>query len=164
ALAGQLACAVAAAHAQGVVHGDLRPENLLLRVDGVLKVVDFGVAAALRHAAPAPAAVGERRIAGAVVGAPEYLAPEVLLGARADAGADLYAMGVVLGECLAGATAFPVDTPQAFIARKLDASAAHDDAPRTLAGLAGWLTAADRDARPRSAAEVLEALERLSPP
>jgi serine/threonine-protein kinase len=166
ALAAQLARAVAAAHEQGVVHGDLKPENLLVRVDGLLKVTDFGVASLARHGPAAPAAPGERRIAGAIVGTPEYLAPEVLLGARPDAGADLYAMGVVLGECLTGGTPFQVDTPRAFLARKLDApapAAPPDGPPGTLAGLAAWLTAADRAARPRSAAEVVAALARLGP-
>jgi serine/threonine-protein kinase len=171
ALARQLARALEAAHEQGVVHGDVKPENLLVRRDGLLKVTDFGVASVARRGAPGgrPA---DRRLAGAILGSPEYLAPEVLLGARPDPRADLYAMGVVVQECLTGGTPYQVDTPGAFLARKLaDAgpSAAPAAAPAPpspdaahLAALAAQLTAADREARPRGAAAVVAALERLA--
>ena len=168
ALAAQLARALEAAHAQGVVHGDLKPANLLVDRHGQLKVGDFGVAAVLRHAVArradggADAAGPRRQLMGALIGSPEYLAPELLLGEAPHVRGDLYAAGVVLHECLTGSTPFHGDSPGEFLARKLtppradDAPVAGRDAtaPRSLAGIVACLTAADRDARPASAAAL----------
>jgi serine/threonine-protein kinase len=127
AVAKQLARALDVAHAQGVVHGDLKPANLLVAPGGVLKVSDFGVARLVR----APVGPDAARIAGAVVGTPEYMAPELLLGRAPDVLADVYAAGVVLHECLTGETPFHADTPVAFFARKLDESGAEPPRPAT---------------------------------
>ena len=175
AVAAQLARALEAAHAEGVVHGDLKPGNVLLARDGVLKVGDFGVASLARWrageaAASAPASGARRRLAGAVVGTPEYLAPEVLLGGAPDVRADLYAAGMVLHECATGATPFEADTPRSFLARKLDAPPPDADAedepsagpPRTLRALVAQLTARDRERRPTCAAELAEHVARLA--
>lgn len=127
----QLLRALAAAHEQGVMHGDLKPQNLLIGANGVLKVTDFGVARLIRapvperhrraaQAAQAAEASLVARLAGAVLGTPEYMAPEQLMGEPASAQSDIYAAGVVLDECLTGATPYAADTPAAFIARKLD--------------------------------------------
>jgi serine/threonine-protein kinase len=129
-IAKQLLRALAVAHEQGVIHGDLKPQNLLIGANGVLKVTDFGVARLIRGAVPerprraAQAAESSlvARLAGAVLGTPEYMAPEQLMGEPASATSDIYAAGVVLYECLTGATPYAADTPMAFIARKLDAT------------------------------------------
>ena len=104
-----------------------------------------------------------------MVGTPEYLAPEVLLGGAPDVRADLYAAGMVLHECATGATPFEADTPRAFLARKLDAptDAADDDGPpsgppRTLRELVARLTARDREHRPASAVELAAHVARLA--
>jgi serine/threonine-protein kinase len=138
ALGKQLLRALDAAHGQGVVHGDVKPSNLLLGAGGVLKVTDFGVARLMhaphpvREAADAPDAVG--RIAGAVVGTPAFLAPELLLGAAPGVRSDLYASGVVLQACLSGASPYDDDTPLAFFTHKLETPARHpSDEPATLA-------------------------------
>ena len=164
AIARQLARALAAAHGEGVAHGDLKPENLLVRVDGLLKVTDFGVATLLRRDGPA----GPRRdLAGAIVGTPEYLAPEVLLGASADARADLYAFGVVLDECLRGGPAQRTDTPTTFLMRKLDPAPIERTRgpgaaePRALDDLIASLTDADPTRRPTSAVAVGTLLARM---
>lgn len=124
----QLLRALAVAHEQGVVHGDLKPQNLLIGANGVLKVTDFGVSRLIRGADPerhrraaqeADASL-TARLAGAIVGTPEYMAPEQLMGEPASAPSDIYAAGVVLHECLTGVTPYTADTPMAFIARKLD--------------------------------------------
>jgi predicted ATPase/transposase len=91
----EIARALAAANAAGIVHGDLKPQNIKL-VDGQIKVLDFGLA---RATGAGPAGRGER------LGTPEYSAPEVLHG-TADARADLYALGVILYELLAGRRPF----------------------------------------------------------
>ena len=112
ALAAQLAEALAVAHEQGVIHRDIKPQNLLLDAEGVLKVMDFGVA----RLAERTDGVTET---GMVVGTPAYMAPEQLLDEDVDARSDLYAVGVVLFECLTGQLPFEANSPVALIAKVL---------------------------------------------
>jgi hypothetical protein len=86
--------ALAAAHDAGVVHRDLKPENIIVTAGGSIKVVDFGIAYTEEF--------GQARqtLEGSLLGTPKYMAPEQLAGARGDARADLYAVGVVLREML----------------------------------------------------------------
>lgn len=181
-LARQLMRALAAAHEQRVVHGDIKPQNLLIGPNGVLKITDFGVSRVIR----ATAAAGESstpaddvisgHVGGAVVGTPEYLAPELLIGAPASVAGDLYAAGVVLHECLVGDTPYGADTPMAFLASKLaDDTEKPVRAPLTLTGesriahsvppaleaLIAELTHAEAARRPATAGLVLERLSRL---
>jgi serine/threonine-protein kinase len=168
ALAKQLMRALEAAHAEGVMHGDLKPANLLVAIDGLLKVTDFGVATLIRRPSTRPGASGETivppHLAGAVLGTPEYMAPELLLGSAPDVRTDLYAAGMVLHECLTGATPFQRDTPRGFLARKLETPSARPTLPRasrdprTLEGVVAWMIAVDADERPNSTAEVGAAL------
>jgi len=109
-LARQLARGLAAAHECGIVHRDLKPENLFLTRDGVLKILDFGLA---RRETPtfAEGALGDastrlETAAGTVLGTVGYMAPEQVRGERADARSDLFALGVVLHELLTGANPF----------------------------------------------------------
>ena len=90
----QLAGAVDAAHAEGILHRDIRPTNVLLRRDGRVKLADFGLARQ-----PGDATV---TLMGALVGEPAYLAPECLRGGPASPASDLWALGVLLYESLAG--------------------------------------------------------------
>jgi serine/threonine-protein kinase len=173
ALAKQLMRALDAAHEQGVMHGDIKPANLLLATDGLLKVTDFGVASLVRRptssgAVAADERVAPPRLAGAVVGTPEYMAPELLLGGTPDVRSDLYAAGMVLQECLTGSTPFQGETPRAFFAQKFDTPPAtrlsgprSTRAPDSLAALVGALTEFEPDDRPHSAAEVLDILARI---
>ena len=176
ALAKQLMRALDAAHEQGVMHGDLKPANLLLANDGLLKVTDFGVASLVRRPTSAGSAkrsaddAGPPRLAGAVVGTPEYMAPELLLGGLPDIRTDLYAAGMVLHECLTGATPFQGDTPRGFLAQKLDtpretrvpreAGRVAREA-RSLASVVAMMTESDAEDRPESAAEISALLARL---
>ncbi|MFI4909019.1 MAG: serine/threonine protein kinase, partial [Steroidobacterales bacterium] len=84
------------AHQQGIVHRDLKPANVLINQEGLLKIVDFGVAAAQRE--------GDTQLTktGYVIGSPKYMAPEQILGKKVDQRADIYAIGVMLYEMLTG--------------------------------------------------------------
>jgi serine/threonine-protein kinase len=84
------------AHQQGIVHRDLKPANVLINQEGLLKIVDFGVAAAQRE--------GDTQLTktGYVIGSPKYMAPEQILGKKVDQRADIYALGVILYEMVTG--------------------------------------------------------------
>lgn len=101
-LAVQATFALEAAHGAGLVHRDLKPQNLFLTDDGELKLLDFGVAMAL-----ADTAADEKRQKGfAVFGTPEYMAPEQVAGEAVDARCDVYALGCVLYELVTGSRPF----------------------------------------------------------
>ena len=106
-IATQVAQALAAAHAAGVVHRDLKPENVMVRADGYVKVLDFGLAK-LTGILSRSARVRRRdarvleTAAGVVMGTVRYMAPEQARGEEIDARADVFALGVVLYEMLAG--------------------------------------------------------------
>jgi serine/threonine-protein kinase len=88
----QLADALAEAHAHGIVHRDLKPANILMTSQGKVKILDFGLA----KAPPATDASLSASTDGRVVGTPAYMAPEQMLGYRADQRSDLYSLGIVL--------------------------------------------------------------------
>jgi serine/threonine-protein kinase len=87
---------MAVAHQVGIIHRDLKPANILINDEGLLKIVDFGVAAA--------ASSGDTQLTktGYVIGSPKYMAPEQILGKKVDHRADIYSVGVILYEMLAG--------------------------------------------------------------
>ena len=101
-LARQIAAGLGEAHAQGVVHRDLKPENVMLARDGLVKLMDFGIARALS---------GDTTTTKSIIGTPEYMAPEQSQGKVVDQRSDLYALGLILYECLAGRRAFSGATP-----------------------------------------------------
>ena len=85
---------MAVAHQVGIVHRDLKPANVLIDNEGLLKIVDFGVAAAQSQ--------GDTQLTktGYVIGSPKYMAPEQILGKKVDERADIYSLGVILYEML----------------------------------------------------------------
>ena len=93
--------ALAFAHAQGLIHRDVKPQNVLLNGDGLAKVTDFGIARSID-------AVGQTET-GTVLGTSHYIAPEQARGERVDAQTDVYSFGVVLHELLTGAVPYPGD-------------------------------------------------------
>ena len=113
----QAARALAVAHGAGIVHRDVKPENLMLREDGYLKVLDFGLARLLqgeeRDATREPRAHVTRT--GELVGTIRYLSPEQACLERVGAPSDVFALGVVLYELLAGAHPFPGASPMAVL-------------------------------------------------
>lgn len=98
----QTALGMTAAHAQGIVHGDLKPENLLLSEDGTVKITDFGLARRDAKAAASDATLTWQGATEGLSGTPSYMAPELLEGQHASAASDVFALGLVLYELLAG--------------------------------------------------------------
>jgi eukaryotic-like serine/threonine-protein kinase len=135
----QTLAGVGHAHAQGLIHRDLKPDNLLLVDMGGwerVKVIDFGI---VKLASDVAAAFGAEALTstGVVFGTPRYMAPEQALGRLVDARADLYAIGVILYELLAGRAPFEADEPIALLRM-------HAKAPppplRAATGGAPWCT------------------------
>ena len=161
-IAKQLCRALEVSHEEGIIHRDIKPQNMVVQGDGLLKVMDFGVARLASRAADS----GPTR-AGMVVGTPEYMAPEQLLGDELDVRADLYATGVVLYECLVGQVPHRADTLMTLIAKVLEEevpapAAIHPEVPRALSDLVMWTLAKDRQQRPATAAELHARLDEIS--
>jgi CheY-like chemotaxis protein len=156
----QLAESLAVAHERGIIHRDIKPQNLLLDDDGLLKVMDFGVARLAERAA----AVTE---VGMVVGTPAYMSPEQLMSEPLDARSDLYAAGVVLYECVTGRLPFESASPISLIAKLLHQEAPpptelNGDVPPALSTLIMRLLAKKPADRVQSAAELAQLLVQLS--
>jgi hypothetical protein len=120
-VARQVARGLDAAHRRGIIHRDLKPENILIGDDGVVRILDFGIA---RTIADEP---GRQRLTatGVMVGTPGYMAPEQLDGAAGDVRSDLFALGTVLYELVSGANPFQGKTASSTAARIMT----HDPAP-----------------------------------
>jgi serine/threonine protein kinase len=123
-LARQVADGLHAAHELGIVHRDLKPDNVIVTRNRagkeIAKVVDFGIAKAVNDS-PQDALTKS----GLVIGTPEYMSPEQLLGDPVDARTDVYALGCILFQCLTGNAAFAADTREQMIRRRLHEPAPH---------------------------------------
>ncbi|MDT0331011.1 protein kinase domain-containing protein [Nocardiopsis lambiniae] len=145
---GQAAQALAAAHARGVVHRDIKPGNLLVTGDGRLKLTDFGIARGNMSVTLTQT--------GMVMGTAQYISPEQASGRPATAASDLYALGVVAYECLAGEPPFTGDSPVALaLAHTRDEPPQlPEHIPPDLDDLVFLLLSKEPEERPASAGDV----------
>ena len=109
-LASQLADGLAKAHAAGIVHRDLKPENLMISKDGLLKILDFGLAKITVVATNQASHLQTQTLAGAVVGTAGYMSPEQASGKAVDFRADQFSFGTILYEMITGKRAFQRDS------------------------------------------------------
>jgi serine/threonine-protein kinase len=157
----QLCRALEVAHAEGVIHRDIKPQNMVVEPNGFLKVMDFGIA---RLANP-PKGKGLTE-AGMSIGTPDYMSPEQLSGLELDARADLYAAGVVLFECVTGRVPFEAETTWALVAKHLeeeppDPRSLNDDVPEGLAAVILKAMAKEPAGRYATASAMHDALAAL---
>jgi eukaryotic-like serine/threonine-protein kinase len=164
-IAAQVAEALSAAHAAGIIHRDVKPENVMVRPDGYVKVLDFGLAKLVEPRRADGEA--ETRMAetnpGAVMGTTWYMSPEQARGQKVDARTDIWSLGCVLYEMLAGAPPFVGSTASHVIVSILEKEPPPLEkflpgAPRELADILSRALAKDRDERYSSAREMLEDL------
>ena len=157
--------ALGAAHSAGLIHRDVKPENVILREDGTVKVADFGLARAI-------AAGTSTDQTGVLLGTVAYLSPEQVERGIADARSDVYAAGLLLFEMLAGSKAFIGDSPIHVAYQHVHSevpmpSSRVNTVPAVLDRLVARASARDPDNRPRDAnellAEVRRARQGLSP-
>jgi serine/threonine-protein kinase len=154
----QVAAALAAAHAAGLVHRDVKPPNVLVPPAGLVKVTDFGIAKATGS--------DDLTRTGSVMGTARYLAPEQVSGDAADARTDVYALGLLLYEMLCGKPPFGGETDVATAMARLTTTAPpiraqRPDVPAALDDLVHRCLARDPDRRFPSATELRAALLRI---
>ena len=159
-----VAAALAHAHAEGIVHRDIKPDNVLLSGRAAM-VTDFGVSKAVRDAAGGNAA--ELTSVGVIVGTPAYMAPEqAAADPNVDHRADIYSFGAMAYELLTGQTPFANRTPQSMMAAHIHERPAHvvqgvRGIPPALGDVIMACLEKSPDARPQTADELLQRLERV---
>lgn len=138
-LAIQVASALEAAHASGIVHRDIKPENIMLRRDGYVKVLDFGLAKLTERPATDPEAALRSQVKtnpGIVMGTVNYMSPEQARGQEVDARTDIWSLGVVLYEIVAGSVPFKGETTSHVVVALMESEppplALHSDVPEEL--------------------------------
>jgi serine/threonine-protein kinase len=155
-----IAKGMSVAHGVGIVHRDLKPANVLINDDGLLKVVDFGVAAAQHQ--------GDTQLTktGYVIGSPKYMAPEQILGKKVDERADVYSLGVMIYELLTGAPPYHRGDHMSVMYQHVQGRARppielNPALPPALSELVMKTMSVDKEKRPASMDELHVALERF---
>ncbi|MGH7177592.1 MAG: protein kinase domain-containing protein [Tepidisphaeraceae bacterium] len=173
-LASQIADAIEAAHEKGIVHRDLKPGNLMITSDGVVKVLDFGLARTADD--PAPSAIADSptvtqrpridspTIPGAIMGTAGYMSPEQARGKPADKRSDIFSFGCLLYEMLTGAQTFPGETATdslgAILHKEPDWSALPAVVPNRIRELLANCLAKERKSRLRDIGDARLSIER----
>jgi eukaryotic-like serine/threonine-protein kinase len=162
----QIASALAAAHARGIVHRDIKPDNVIVRTDGIVKVLDFGIAKLTerrvgetirRRAAAVAASTSEP---GMVLGTAKYMSPEQARGIEVDARSDIFSLGAVIYELITGRSAFEGDTASDIIAEILKVEPpppveCAPEVPHELERIIGKALRKDREIRYQTARDLL---------
>jgi eukaryotic-like serine/threonine-protein kinase len=163
----QMASALTAAHAGGIIHRDIKPENVMLRPDGLVKVLDFGLAKLVAQMAGADTTrVVVRTDPGTIVGTVAYMSPEQARGQDVDARTDIWSLGVTLYEMVAGRSPFAASSSTDVLAAILDREPAplarfDPDAPAELQRITTKALRKDREQRYQTARDVLLDLQTL---
>lgn len=152
----QVCLALEAAHAEGVVHRDLKPQNIMVDKQGRAYVMDFGIARDIE--------LGGGTQTGALVGTPEYMSPEQVQGRKADARSDLFTLGIIFYELLTGKTPYVADTALGTMYKRTQERAAppaqlDPSVPHFLSDLVGKCLEMEPQRRYQSAREILHDLE-----
>jgi serine/threonine-protein kinase len=156
-----IATGMTVAHQVGIVHRDLKPANILINEDGLLKIVDFGVAAAAQS--------GDTQLTktGYVIGSPKYMAPEQILGKKVDVRADIYSLGVIIYEMITGIPPYSKGDHMAVMYQHVQGKAklceeVNPDIPADLAAVVRTTMEVDKLKRYSSMDELREALDQLA--
>ena len=155
-----MATGMSVAHQAGVIHRDLKPANILVNDEGLLKIVDFGVAAA--------AASGDTQLTktGYVIGSPKYMAPEQILGKKVDEAADIYSIGVIMYEMVTGIPPYSRGDHMSVMYQHVQGKAkacqdVNPDIPDTYAAVIAKSMSVDKSKRYQTMDELYDALAEI---
>ncbi len=156
-----MATGMTVAHQAGVIHRDLKPANILVNDDGLLKIVDFGVAAA--------ASSGDTQLTktGYVIGSPKYMAPEQILGKKVDATADIYSIGVIMYEMVTGIPPYSRGDHMSVMYQHVQGKAKpvkeiNKNVPDAYVALISQAMSVDKSKRQQSMPELTDGLDKIS--
>jgi len=157
-MSGQVCEGLAEAHRLGVVHRDLKPQNIMIDKEGNVRIMDFGIARSLK----AKGITG----AGVIIGTPEYMSPEQVEGKEAGQRSDIYSLGVILYEMVTGRVPFEGDTPLSVAIKQKtetpeDPRKLNSQIPEDLSRVLLRCMEKDKEKRYQSSGEVLSELEKI---